>query len=367
MSKEWTRSATVFFAGCFLVVLYLFWRILFPSLTPLAWGAVLYTTCHPLYRVLVRLLGHRRRLAALLTCILISALVIIPAILLVISLAKQSAEAYASIHNLVQSPEFDAKLQGTNVHFTDKLSELIGQDVELAAFDLKAVLLNLLNRVSQLLFATSSAIVGGFAGFVYQFFLTMVTVYFLFIDGRKLLAEAKALIPLPWDHVEAVMLRFHEVSTVTLYGTLLTAISQGGVGALSFAVLGLPSPVFWGATMAAASFIPLVGAGLVWAPAAVYFLLTGSVGRGLVLLVFGVAGISTIDNVVRLYVLKGTMRMHILVLFIRIIGGLKVFGLLGLILGPLVVALLQGFLDIYRHEFPQRATVHKPVVKAQSA
>ncbi|MGH8248691.1 MAG: AI-2E family transporter, partial [Gammaproteobacteria bacterium] len=127
--------------------------------------------------------------------------------------------------------------------------------------------------------------------------------------------------------------------------------SQGVMGGLVFLGLGLPVPLFWGAIMGAASFIPFVGAGLIWVPAAVYLLLTGAVTKGVILLLLGVGLISTVDNLVRTLVMQGTMRMHILLLFISLIGGLKTFGLVGVVLGPLIAALFQTCLTIYKMEF----------------
>jgi predicted PurR-regulated permease PerM len=193
--------------------------------------------------------------------------------------------------------------------------------------------------------------VTGFAGFLFSFFLMIAALYFFFVDGKSLVSLGKEMIPLRARHADALLSQFREVSVATLLGTLLTGLSQGATGALVFLVLGLPAPLFWGAVMGAAAFIPFVGAGLVWVPAAVYLFATGSAAKGISLFALGVLLISSVDNLVRTFVMRGRMRMHILVLFLSLIGGVKTFGLVGVILGPLIAALFQTFLTIYKSEF----------------
>jgi predicted PurR-regulated permease PerM len=352
-TPEW--SPRIVFAVGFSIITYGFWQILRPSIHALIWAAVLATVCYPLYTALARKLGGRRRLSSVLACVLISLLIVVPAIILVIVLAKQSVDASYSVQQLLHSPDFDQKLQATHLRFNEQVSRMFGGAVDVSGIDVRAVLMEMLRRMSEFLLSASRGLATGFAGFVINFFIMVAALYFFFVDGRRLAAELQKLIPLPARHGHAILRQFKEVSEATLLGTLLTGVSQGAVGWLIFVGLGLPSPFFWGSIMAIAAFIPLVGAGLIWIPAAAYFFLTGQAVKGIILVVLGIGVIGSIDNLVKVFVLKDRMRLHTLLLFLSILGGIKVFGLIGLILGPLIAALFVTFLSIYKAEFRYKA------------
>jgi predicted PurR-regulated permease PerM len=133
----------------------------------------------------------------------------------------------------------------------------------------------------------------------------------------------------------------------TIYGGILIAIIQGLLGGLSFWVLGLPSPIFWGTAMALLSFIPIGGTALIWAPAAIILLIGGAILKGLILLGVGVVIISMVDNILRPLFISSKTNIHPLLLFFAVLGGIQAFGLIGLVAGPLIVTLFLTLIEIY--------------------
>jgi len=141
----------------------------------------------------------------------------------------------------------------------------------------------------------------------------------------------------------------------TIYGGILVALLQGFLGGLAFWFLGLPSPVFWGTVMVFLSFLPIVGPFLVWGPVVLYFFFEGTFFKGIVLLVWGGAVVGLSDNFLRPILISKRTKLHTMLLFFGVLGGIKSFGLLGLIVGPLVVTICMTILDIYSEKAAQTA------------
>ena len=343
------RAATWGVPAAVLLLLYGFVQVLRPFSVPIVWATVLVSVFFPLYQRLSRWLGNRRQLASLLSCALICLITVIPVLLLLILLAKESVEAYTSFQTALHTPAFEASLRARQLQLFSDASSNIGRFVGLETVDLRVMLLELLKRVSQWLVAMSAAIITSLTGFLFHGFIMVVTMYFFFLDGEALLALLKRLNPVPSPYFDVMLRRFREVSVATLYGSVLTGVAQGSLGGLVFLLLDLPSPRLWGAAMAVASFIPLIGTGLIWIPVAGYLCLTGAIAKGIALLLLGAGLISTVDNVIRLVIVKERMKLHPLLVFLSVLGGLRVFGFLGLILGPLIAAMVQTLLTSVRN------------------
>jgi predicted PurR-regulated permease PerM len=348
-NRSWLPNA--FFVICFIGVLYLVVQILRPFIVPIIWAALLVTAFHPVYIRLVASLRGRRRTAAVLSCVLVTGIIVVPMLLLAVTLAKESVDAYNRVQSLMQSPEFDSRARLIELREKHPILQTVGQFLDMHTGNIRQIVLRGLEMVQGFLVGTSRTIVSGFADFIFKFLLTLVTMFFFFVDGRHILQRATALLPMQRRYAQRVIRRFQEVSVAALYGSVLTAVGQGFVGAISFMLVGLPSPVLWGAVMAFASFVPLFGTALVWFPVVVYFLLSGSYGKAIALFLIGSLVINSVDNIVKLVVIQGRIRMHTLLVFFSILGGLRAFGFLGLFLGPLIMAIFLTFLDIYEVEF----------------
>ena len=180
--------------------------------------------------------------------------------------------------------------------------------------------------------------------------------YYLFKDGENLVAKFKGIIPLSEIQTNNILSRMKEVSQATIYGGLVISLLQGFLGCLAFFIVGISSPVFWGALMALLSFFPLIGAWLVFLPAVVVLLFQGAIGKGIFLLIWGFGVVSMADNFLRPYLVSGRTQIHPLLLFFSILGGLQVFGFIGIILGPMLVSVFVVFINIMQNHIRQPDT-----------
>jgi predicted PurR-regulated permease PerM len=172
--------------------------------------------------------------------------------------------------------------------------------------------------------------------------------YYLFRDSDKILARLPDALPLRRDQSEAIILRTQQVVSASVYGVVTIAALQGILGGLMFWILGIPSPVLWAVLMTFVCMIPVAGSFLVWLPLAIYLMAGGYWARAVILIVWGALVISTIDNFLRPKLVGSQTKLHELLVFFSVLGGLSVFGLLGIVLGPVVLAITLGLLQTFQ-------------------
>lgn len=179
-------------------------------------------------------------------------------------------------------------------------------------------------------------------------FFVVITMYYLFRDGDEIVKALPAALPFSTDQSEALLARINQVISASVYGVVTIALLQGLLGGLAFWILGVPSPILWAAVMAFICMIPVAGSFLVWLPAALYLMVTGHLTKGILLIIWGALVISTIDNFLRPKLIKNQTKLHELFVFFSVLGGMSVFGLLGIVLGPVVLAITLGLLDTFK-------------------
>ncbi len=348
-----SRLAIGFFIACFAGIIYFLYCIFAPFITVLIWAVVLTVIFSPLFqRVLTRLRG-RRTAAAFITCVMILLLIVLPVTLLGVLLTQQSIALYQSIQGNAGS------LSDVTARLHELQSKPAVQRLLLEAqkwfgtkeFDLQLYLREAASFVSKFLLDKGPMFLKSVGQMVLDFFLIFITMFFLLRDGPLLMETIRAASPLPDAYEAELIQKFQDVSYATFIGTLLTAAVHGVAAGLLFWTLGLPAPLFWGAVVSLTSLVPIVGSALVWVPWAGYLVLAGQTTRGILLLAVGGLVISSIDNVLKPMIIKGRTDMHPLLVFLSVLGGLQAFGFLGILLGPLLVALFISFLNFYRVEF----------------
>jgi predicted PurR-regulated permease PerM len=191
----------------------------------------------------------------------------------------------------------------------------------------------------------------GTVNFLFMLFIMLYAMFFFLMDGGKLLEKILYYLPLE-DHDERRMLdRFTSVTRATLKGTAVIGILQGGLAGLAFAVVGIPSAVFWGAIMTVLSIIPGIGSALVWGPAAIILAATGHLAKATGLAVFCAIVVGSLDNLLRPILVGKDTQMHELMIFLGTLGGIMMFGVVGVIIGPIVAALFVTVWEIYGDAF----------------
>lgn len=358
----WTGQsgfARVFLLVVLGTVLYFVGRILQPFFPALAWAAILATVFYPVYEWLRRFL-HRRELASAVCCVLLTVAIILPVLSLLFLMASESVKAYKSLESVIGSgvPAKIAAIHNSSAyqHLEDYLRGLGLPEPDLGATAMRAV-----QAASRFLVEHSAAVLSGFMNFIVQLFVMLFGLYYLFLRGPQILRELRGLVPFRPEYEERIIQKFTGVVHATFTGSLAVALIQGALGGLGFLVFGISSPLLWGAAMALMSLVPVVGTALIWGPVVVFYLVTGSAIKGLLMLVvFGVA-VGSVDNILKPVLIQRGMEIHTFWVFVSVIGGLSVFGFLGLVLGPFLFTVLVSLLEIYKVEFGSMA-----VEKSQS-
>ena len=324
------------------IALYLCWLMLQPFVNVLAWAAVLVVSFYPIHR---RLVARTRRPA---TSALLSSLLVILAILLPLTLITFAVvnEMTGVLENLQTSA---ATLLNPNSPITGRLIGWLGRYVNVEQLYSQQFLLDRLKGLSGAIMGSTLGFVGGLVGVIVQVFFVIFTMYYLFRDGDRIMKALPEMLPLERAQSETIFARTREVISASLYGVLVIAMIQGALGGLAFWVLGLPSAIVWAVVMTFLSMIPMAGSFFVWVPAAIYLAATGHWVSAIILTAWGLLVIGTIDNFLRPKLVGEKTRLHELFIFFSVLGGLKVFGVLGIVLGPVVLAITLALLDVFRH------------------
>lgn len=345
--KRETISLIIVLALAFLCF-YLFYQILLPFLQPLLWALFLALVLFPAYRKLQRLLGRKGFLPAMVMTALVTLVIVLPFSFLMVSLGQEARDAYHAFEEMIQTGRLQATLeQIKEFPVLKQILSRLGQTFNLSSLDPIDFILKNLRQISTVLLSQSSKILKGVSGFLIAFLFTLLSLYYLFKDGERLLDGLKGILPIPPRERDLLIDRFQDMVNATIFGGLLIALIQGVLGGLAFWALGTGSPILWGTAMALFSFIPLGGTALIWVPAAVLFIISGAVAKGIVLLAVGVFIISSVDNFLRPLIVGVKTHIHPLLLFFAVIGGIQVFGLIGIITGPLIASLCLTLIEIY--------------------
>jgi predicted PurR-regulated permease PerM len=329
------QFAQLLFYGVVTLFAYLAYAVIRPFLAPLAWAAILAMTLNPLSRRIEARTGPSR--AALATTLVAALVIVGPLAILVSALAGEMPLALEFVRTLPEraTPE---RLQAAWDMVRNRVPVALPQDpTELISQGAQQVAAYVAPQVGSLVANVASTL----ASLVVMLF----TLFFLLRDGHAIGDLIRRLLPFPAHERERLITRTQDLVLASVGAGLSVAAAQGLIGGLAFWGLGAGAPVAWGAAIAFASLIPVIGTWLVWAPVAVWWLLTGEVVRGLVLFGVGAGIIGMVDNVLRPILLSGRTSVNGLVIFIGLLGGVSAFGFVGLVLGPIVLVTAGTLLD----------------------
>ena len=330
-----TRFNQLLFYSLVLFTGYLAFVVLQPFLASLAWAVIFAMMFHPVYLQLAGRLGANR--AALVTTIMAAVLIVGPGVLIVSVFANEVPQVLEYFKGVSVTPEQVQEIW-------DGIRSR--SPVELPA-DPTSVLRDGVQRALAFLAPRAGEVVADVLSTLAALIIMLFALFFLLRDGHTLGRQVRELLPLPEKERDRMLAETRDLVVASVGAGLAVAAAQGLIGGLVFAILGLDAPVIWGVVMAMTSLIPLVGAALVWLPAALWLLLSGEVVRGIILLVIGGAGISLVDNILRPLLLSGRTSASGLVVFLGLLGGVAAFGFVGLVLGPIVLvtagSLLRAF------------------------
>jgi predicted PurR-regulated permease PerM len=315
-----------------------------PFLEAILWSMLLAFLLSPAQRAVTGLLGGRAPLAAILLTVLTAVVLIAPGPLLAVAFARQAKELFARGQKLVAESGIAGAGDLLEIPLVSRVVRFAETMAPVSADQIHDWLASGAQALLQGLVAVSGAFVVGALNALVGLGITLFLLFFFLRDGDRMVTSAVGLIPMAparrshlVDHVAAVI-------RAVVFGSLLTALVQGLLVGVGFALVGLPSPVVFGAVAAVAALIPLIGTALVWLPGAGALLLQGHWVAGLLLLGWGVGVVSSADNVVRPLFISGRAQISTLPVFLGLLGGVSAFGPIGLVVGPVVVALTLALL-----------------------
>ena len=342
MDKRKSQARWAALLAATLIATYLCWLMLRPFVDVLAWATVLVILFYPVHR---RMVERTRRPAtsAIVSCVLVILVILIPLTLITLALVREFSGAAQSLQN------FASSLLDPNSPTTGRLLGWISPYVDIEQLRNPEAIRGHIERLSGSLAQSTVGIVGGALGAVVQIFFIIFTMYYLFRDGEGIVHALPDVLPLETAQSEEIFARTKEVIGASVYGVLVIAAIQGALGGLAFWMLGLPSPLVWGVVMTFMSLIPMAGSFVVWVPAAVYLAATGQWWKAGILTFWGALVIGSIDNFLRPKLVGERTKLHELFIFFSVLGGLQVFGVLGLVLGPVVLAITLALFDVVRH------------------
>jgi predicted PurR-regulated permease PerM len=341
------RFTHLLFYALVLLMGYLAFLVISPFLASLGWAAVFAMTLYPAHLRMAGRLGASG--AALLTTFLAGVMIVAPAVMLVSVLAREVPQMIDYVQQAsLTAPEQIARVwevvrRRSPVGLPDDPTLLLREGLQrtLAFFALRA------GGVVADAFATIGSL-----------FVMLFALFFLLRDGHIVGGRIREMLPLAEPERDRLVTETRDLVIASVGAGLLVAAAQGALGGLTYWTLGISAPVLWGVAMAVCALIPVVGSALVWVPTAGWLLLSGHVGRGLILIVVGVVAIGMVDNILRPLLLSGRTSASGLVIFLGLLGGVSAFGFIGLVLGPIILVTAGNLLAVFTR--PEEGVARQP-------
>ena len=351
MNYNWL--VTGFFFALLLAILYGTLLILSPFLKAITWAAILAILVYPLYARLLQLLRGNATLAALTIIVLITLILVLPGLRMIGFLSDEVIALVKTISSLAKGEGLDVWQQKPWVQTVLHWWNLLGVQLDRFNFevDWKDTLTQAAQATSGFLVAYLPNIAQNVFLFAANFVLVLLTLFFFLRDGADFCYRLRRLLPMDHEHQERLFQNIVNSLTAVVHGSLAVALVQGLLAGLSYWALGVPFALVWGVVTAFAALLPFGGTALVSVPAAIYLFIEGETLRGILLLIWCIGVVGTVDNILKPLFIGTRLKLPVLVLFFGILGGLSVFGALGLVLGPVLLGLLSALLDLYLEEY----------------
>jgi predicted PurR-regulated permease PerM len=341
---ERKQATTFFLLALAAIALYFCYIIARPFLSPIFLAVMIAIVFHPVHvRIQARIRSRNR--AALISTILVLLVLVIPAVGLGVVVSREVTGLYQLLN------ERSAEQGGWNpyvMHAMERLLGWAGRYIDLSAVDLRGALLRWLEQISRFLLSWGAQAVSNIISFFADALIAFFTLFFLFREGGSMKERTAAVVPLNAGQMERLFTGISNSIVANVYGCLAVGAAQGSLASLAFWVLGLPSPVLWGLVTALFSLIPIIGSAAVWGPAVIILVAGGHWWKGLILLGWGTGVVGQVDSLVRPYVISERAKMHTLLVFLALLGGVKAFGVMGLFIGPVVLSATLVVLEMLR-------------------
>lgn len=348
MKREYVTNGLLLVAATAVGIICL--KMVAPFLIAITWAAVLAIVIFPIHKRLVSLLRNTS-VAALLSCFIALIIGILPLVFVGFILTK-AVLGYLGSHSAEGSASLESIVGWINAEATigiDWLDEHLG----VGRLD-PNTLRDSAKQAGAFLVGQTQQFLGGVAGFFFNLVIVVFTLFFFLRDHERVLGTIRSFLPLSDENTDAVFKRVLDAVNASVLGGGAVAVAQGVLTILGFWAVGIPNPLLWGVVTAFCSFIPFVGAAAVWVPGTLVLIAQGRLGAALGLALWGALAISMVDNFIRPILVGDRTQLPTAVIFFSIMGGLQVFGFLGIIMGPVVLTVGLALVEIFRREILER-------------
>jgi predicted PurR-regulated permease PerM len=332
-------------------VLFAVFKIIQPYVNTIILAVILASVLSPINAKIEKMVRNRKNLAALISCLFLSLLIVLPLTFVVLTLLNQGISTFNAIQEWLVAGNLDKLLNsGTFQKIIEFVKHYLPADYNPSEFKINQSLMQVSSTVGRFLFDQGGYIVGNISALIGKFFLMIFVFFFLVRDGDLILQRLLHLIPLSATQEEKIITKIKMVAKSVFQGVFLTCLCQGIAGGIALWIAGLPG-LFLGTLMVFFSVIPFVGAPIIWIPAAGYLFISGRWGYGIFIIAWHLAVVGTMDNTLRPLFMKGSSGMSPLYILFAILGGLQLYGIIGILYGPLIFGLAMVLLYIYELEF----------------
>lgn len=344
---------TVFIFALFALMFALVVCMLFPFFTVILWTILLYIILNPLHRRCLnrikksgKLYNIKRHLLAALFSIGILLIIVGPLVAIAALLIQQLLSVLNTVETFItQNPDFFSQSE-LGQFITAQVQKLSLSYIDLNSIDIRTNLISFVRQYSSRILSAGTSVISGTGSFLMSIAFIAFALYFCFLDGRYLASLIAKAIPIDSRYMAALMKKFAEITRHLFSGYILVALYQGFTAFIIMVIFGVKGALLFSVILMFASFIPLFGAAIVWVPVGVFLCATTSVVKGVLFLIICGVCVSMLDNFLRPLFLKDRIKVHPLIIFFAILGGLNVFGMNGLVLGPMIVILFFTVLDM---------------------
>ena len=340
------RATILFLLGLTAVALFLCFVLISPFLKPIVFSAVTAVLFFPLHsRIHSRI--RSRTASALLSTAVVILLIAVSATLLGRATAIGLRDIYQSLAGAGGEKE---RLSLYFIHLFERAAELLSHYLPISVPDVRNAIVNQTEEWVTVLLNMTAGALGRITSLIANAFVAFFILFFFFRDGRQMLRRASVILPLRKDQARRLFARVKDTLNAIVYGTLAMAALQGALAGVAFWILGVTSPVLWAIVTTLCALLPVIGTAIVLLPAISMLVFSGHWIKGLILLLWGLALVHPVDNVLRPYLIGGRVKLSTLYVFFAVIGGLKAFGALGLFMGPLILAMTVALFTFLREE-----------------
>jgi len=348
MEKQYGSRLFLIIFFCFVVLLL---AILWTYVSSIVLALLITSVFFPMYLWVKKYFKGRENSASMVMSLVVLLVLVIPVGWFVGTLSNEAFDFYNKTRNAVSLKRLQQTLKSDSVWVlrAKKIGEMTG--IELTSDTIEELSSSVGRTVGLFLYKQISSAASNLFSLLVHFFLMMMVIFYLFRDGLRLKDYLTQLIPIPEMQLEKIVKKFHEMGRSLIVGNGLCGIIQGILGGFGFAIFGLHSPFLLGTVIAFMAFLPVIGASVVFIPAGIILIVQGKLWLGIGYLIYNILYSSIIEYVIKPRLIGKRMQMNSFFVFIGIIGGIKLFGMIGIVYGPLIITIFLTLAEIYRLEY----------------